>query len=118
MTVEADLLAVLEPLVSQRVYATEAPAGVARPYITYQQVGGETLAFLERAMPSKKHGRFQINCWADTKPVVAALALAIESAIVLATAFQAEAMGAPLDVDGSMVDLYGMQQDFGIWSNR
>lgn len=118
MTVEADLIAVLDPLVSGRVYKMEAPDGVARPYITYQQVGGQTVSFLERAMPSKKHGRMQINCWADDAATTAALMLAVESAVVLATAFQAEAIGAPLDVDGSMVDLFGQQQDFGIWSNR
>lgn len=118
MTVEADLLAVLGPLVSQRVYKLEAPAGIARPYITYQQVGGQTVSFLERAMPSKKHSRMQVNCWADDAATVAALMLSVEAAIVLAGQFQAEAIGAALDVDGSMVDLFGQQQDFGIWSDR
>ena len=118
MTIEADLLAVLEPFVDGRVYKMEAPPDVPRPYITYQQTGGQTLRFLENALPSKKHGRFQLNLWADDAATVAAMALAVEGAIVLATAFQAEALGAPVDVDGSMVDLFGQQQDFGIWSER
>ncbi|ATA54581.1 hypothetical protein CKY39_16220 [Variovorax boronicumulans] len=119
MTVESDLLAVLEPLVGGRVYAVEAAAGVAAPYIVCQQIGGVAVAFLERsAMPSKKNGRFQINAWATTKEQVSALALAVEGAIVLSTRFQAEALGAPVDTDGSLVDLFGMQQDFSIWSNR
>lgn len=118
MTVEADLIAALGTLVSDRVYKMEAPEGVERPYITYQQVGGQTVSFLERAMPSKKHGRFQINCWSDSAATTAALMLAVESAVVLAPAFQAEAISAPFDVDGSMVDLFGQQQDFGLWSDR
>jgi hypothetical protein len=119
MTVESDLLALLEPLVGGRVYATEAKNGVAAPYLVYQQVGGVAVAFLDRgAMPSKKNGRFQINTWAQTKVEVTALALIVESTLVLSTRFQAEALGAPIDVDGTLVDLFGMQQDFSIWSNR
>lgn len=119
MTVESDLLAVLEPLVGGRVYANEAPEGVATPYMVYQQVGGVTIAFLEKsAMPSKKNGRFQINTWSGTKAEVAALALAVEGVLVLSTRFDAAALGAPIDVDGSLVDLFGQQQDFSVWSDR
>lgn len=119
MTVEADLLAVLDPIFGERVYATQAPDDVGRPYAVYQQVGGVAIAFMERqAMPSKKNGRFQVNTWATTKEQVSALALQVEEAIVLATVFQAEALGAAVDVDGSAVSLFGMQQDFSIWSDR
>ena len=119
MTVEADLIARLDSLFGGRVYANNAPEGVQAPYATYQQAGGVPVAFLERqSMPSKKNGRFQINTWAETKAEVAALALQVEAAVVLATAFQAEALGGPIDVDGSLVDLFGQQQDFSIWSTR
>jgi hypothetical protein len=119
MTVEADLLTVLEPLVGGRVFAVQAEDGVVASYIVYQQVGGVSIAFLERsAMPSKKNGRFQINSWAATKAESSALADAIEAAIVLSTLFQAAALGSPIDVDGTLVDLFGMQQDFSIWSDR
>lgn len=119
MTVESDLLAVLEPLVGGRVYANEAPDSVATPYMVYQQVGGVAIAFLEKsAMPSKKNGRIQINTWTTTKAATAALALAVEAAVVLSTRFDAEALGAPVDVDGSLVDLFGQQQDFSVWSDR
>lgn len=119
MTVEADLLAVLDPLFGGRVYATQAPDEVDRPYAVFQQTGGVAISFTERqTMPSKKNGRIQINTWATTKAEASALALQVEAAVVLAAAFQAEALGAAIDVDGSMVALFGMQQDFSIWSDR
>ncbi|MDN8617872.1 DUF3168 domain-containing protein [Variovorax ginsengisoli] len=111
-------MSLLEPLVAGAVYPVSAPDDVAKPYLTVTQVGGRTVAYLERALVSKKHGRFQINWWARSKGEVVALAAQIESAILLSPLFQAEALDAPNDIDGSLVDLFGMQQDFGIWSDR
>lgn len=118
MTVEADIFNTVKTLVSNRVFPDVAPAATALPYITYQQVGGEAPVFLERGMPSKKNGYFQINAWAKTRAEAAALILQIESAITLSTAFQANATMAPIaayDEDGST---YGMLQQFTIWSER
>lgn len=119
MTVESNITAALTPLVAAgSVYPDLAPVGAPRPYITYQQVGGQSVDFLERAMPSKKNGRYQVNVWADTRAVAAALILQVEAAIVLATAFQASAQGAPISTFESDTKLYGAMQDFSVWSDR
>lgn len=119
MTVETDLVSVLEPLVGSRVYeADDVPDNIRQSFITYQQMGGVSVNYLERALVSKKNGRFQINWWATTKAEVVALASQIYSAIVLSELFQASALDEPTDTDGSLVNLFGQTQDFTIWSNR
>lgn len=118
MTVEADLFAALSPLVAGRVYPDVAPNSAAMPYLVYQQVGGDTVSFLERSMPSKKNGYFQATVWATTRAEVSALALQIESALVTSTAFQAEAKQGPVSAYTDESNTYGSHQQFSIWSDR
>lgn len=118
MTVEADIYTALQSLVSGRVYPDVAPEGVTAPYITYQQIGGKATQYLEGALPDKKNGRFQISVWATTRTSASAIVLQIEAAIVAATAFQAEAIGAPVSDRDTETNLYGAMQDFSIWSTR
>lgn len=118
MTTEATLFNTLKTLVSSRVYPDIAPAGTVVPYITYQQVGGEALAFVENTLPSSKNGRYQVNVWASTRAAAAALALQVEAALVQASAFQARAVGAPAATHDTELGLYGTLQDFSIWSTR
>lgn len=118
MTVEADLFNTLKSLVSNRMYPDLAPAGVARPYIVYQQVGGQAPTFLERASPSKKNGRIQIAAWADTRAAASALGLQIEAAMVAATVFDAKPSGAAVSTYDEDTQLRGSLQDFSVWSNR
>lgn len=118
MTTESTIYDLLKGLVGNRVYPDVAPPGTARPYITYQQVGGQTVAFLERGVPSKKNGRYQINVWATTRAEAAALALQIEGVFITTSALQAEALGAPIAAHEPDEGLYGAMQDFSIWSDR
>lgn len=118
MTVESDIYNSVKSLVANRVYPDVAPVGTTMPYITYQQVGGDAVSFLERAMPSKKHGEFQLNVWCATRAEAAALILQIESALVLSTAFQAEAKMAPIAGYSEEANTYGYLQHFSIWSDR
>lgn len=125
MTVEADIFNTLKPLATTvgpplvyRVYPDVAPIDAVKPYLVYQQVGGEAPTFLERAVPSKKNGRFQISVWADTRAAAAAIAVQIEAAMVAATAFDAKPLGAPVAVFDEETKLRGSQQDFSVWSDR
>lgn len=118
MTVEADIFNTLRGLVDGRCYPDVAPSGVARPYIVYQQVGGQAPIFLERAVPSKKNGRIQISVWADTRAAASALGDQIEGPMVAATAFDAKPLGAPVAVFDEETKLRGSQQDFSVWSDR
>lgn len=120
MTVEADLYSAVQSLVGGRVFPDVAPFGTAKPYITFQQVGGEAVSFLESTLPSVKNGRFMFKVWAGSRLEAAALALQVEAALVISIAFSARPEGAPVAVsetDTEMV-LYGTVQDFNVWSNR
>jgi hypothetical protein len=115
MTVEADLFSALKGLVSNRVYPDVAPSGAVAPYITYQSVGGAGVNFLESAVPSKENGRFQINCWADTRAAASALSKLARNALVTSDVLRATAMGGPISNYDEDTLLYGTMRDFSIW---
>ena len=118
MTIEAQLFSALSPLVSGRVFPDVAPMSTVRPYIVYNQVGGEVVSYLANTVPTQQNGRFQFNVWADTRATCAAVMLQVETALVTSTEMQATPVGAPHgDFDHDM-DLFGAMQDFSIWSER
>lgn len=118
MTVEADIYYALKGLVGNRCYPDFAPLATVRPYLTYTQIGGEAVNFVDSTVPSKKNGRFQVNVWGDTRSSVSALMLQVETAMIGATAFQARPLSAPQnDYDHDML-VYGAMQDFTVWSTR
>ena len=124
MSLESDPFDLLKPLVptngngSRRVYPTVAPAGVLTPYITFQQVGGEAPTFLERAVPSKRNARMQINVWSTAQADANGIALAIEAALVGATTIQAKPETAFVATHEEETNLFGTRQDFTIWADR
>lgn len=120
MTVEADIFNALKGFVPSadgkfRVYPDVAPAGAARPYITFQQVGGAAVNLLDGGAPGKRNGRFQINCWADTRTAAATLSRQVEDAIRAAASLQTTVLSAPVSVYEQDVSLYGTRQDFSLW---
>lgn len=118
MSVEDDIFTALSPLVSDRVYPDVAPADAERPYIVYQEISGEAPTFLERSMPSKKNGRFQVVVWSTTRKQAAAIGLQIEEAMTLATSFQAKPIGGRSAAYEEDTQLRGSRQDFTVWSDR
>jgi hypothetical protein len=114
MSVEADLFAVLGPLASTRAYPDVAPDGVARPYITYQQVGGASVNFLS-GIPDKRNGRFQVNVWAATRTAAMTLIRQVEDALRLSTTLRATTEGGAVAEYEEEMKLYGARQDFSIW---
>jgi hypothetical protein len=118
MTVEASLVTLLGPLVSGRIYPDVAPNGAAMPYLVYQQVGGDIVSFLEKALPSMENGYFQITAWAPTRLGASALIRQAESAVITSTAFQAQAMQGPISAYTDESNTYGSHQQFSIWSDR
>lgn len=119
MTVEADLFGTLSAEVAGRVFPDFAPIGTQTPYVVYQEISGEAPIFLERGVPSKKHGRFQITVWAATRTQSAALSLQIEEAMTLSVLFQAKPIGGRTAMaDEEDTQLRGTRQDFSVWSDR
>jgi hypothetical protein len=121
MTVEADLFLALKSLVTAdangifSIFPDVAPAGTAVPYLTFQQVGGQVVSFMESAVVGKRNGRFQLNCWASTRAAAAALSRQVEDALVTNTTLRAIPIGAPIATYEEDTLLYGTSQDFSIW---
>jgi len=114
MTVEADLYTTLKTLVSNRVYPDVAPAGAVRPFITYQQVGGDVINMVKSEMPGKRNGRFQINVWATSRAAANTLMRQVEEALIESSLNARPQMGAISSYDEE-TQTYGQFQYFSIW---
>jgi hypothetical protein len=122
VTIEQVIFDAIKSVFGNRVYPDVGPEGGSVPYATFQQVGGQTLSFLEGgAAPSKRNVRMQVNVWAATRSAAAALAVQVEDALRLSTLCQAEPLGEPIaryEDEGLEVPLYGTTQDFSLWFDR
>jgi hypothetical protein len=118
MGFEADLFTVLKaaaPDVGTRVFPDFAPTSTTRPYITYQQIGGDVINPIPNDNPSHRNALIQVNVWANTRLQAMALSRAIEVAMRGATAFIARPIGAPAcDYDADF-PVYSAAQDFSCW---
>jgi hypothetical protein len=102
--------------VCPRVFPDFAPVSTARPYVTYQQVGGQAIRFMDHAAASKRNARMQINVWSNTRAEAVTLAQSIENALCALTTMQCDpdaALTATFDAD---IPVYGCIQDFNIWA--
>ena len=118
MTVESDLFGLLKGLVSNRCFPDFAPLGTVRPFIVFEQVGGEALSFIDGTLPDKKHGRFEISVYADSRANCAAVALQVESVMAAASVFQSTAIHAPISDYADEVKIYSSTQNFSVFSTR
>lgn len=118
MTVESQIYDTLKGLVSNRCFPDFAPLGTVRPFITFEQTGGDALHYLNGELPDKKHGRFQIGVYADSRAICAAIALQVESAMATTTVFQSSAIHAPISDYASDVKIYSSTQNFSVFSDR
>ena len=119
MAFEADVANVLKT-VCPRVYPDVAPEPLpVRPFVVYQQVGGETINPLtvENAseLPDLRHARMQIVVWDNSRLSASATSRLIEDAMRIATQFEAEPVGAAVSDYDADVKLYGSRQDFSVW---
>lgn len=117
MTLEERLVATLLT-VCPRVYQDFAPTDTTRPYVTFQQIGGETVDFVDRTIASKENALIQVNVYSDSRKEAKATIQQIEVALTQATDFQASPQAAPsndFDVD---MERYSSMQDFSIWADR
>jgi hypothetical protein len=116
MTIEADIFAALKALVANRVYRDLAPQTVtALPRITFQQIGGVGVNFIDPTVPSKKNARFQVNVWDATRDGAAVLSRQVEDALRAYSALVTTVLGAPVAVYEETTLLYGTMQDFSFW---
>lgn len=115
MTIETSIFNALKSLVANRVYPDVAPLNVAKPCITYQQVGGLGINFIDPTTPNKKNGRFQINVWGVSRASVATLARQVEDTLRTTAGIQTTVLGAPVAIYEQDTQLFGSRQDFSVW---
>jgi hypothetical protein len=115
VSVESLIFEALGVLVDGRVYPDVAPEQEPRPYITYQQVGGEAVNFVDAAVPSMKNGRWQINVWADNRLEAATLGRLVEDTLRVITPLQTTVLGAAIARYDEETKLRGTMQDFSFW---
>jgi hypothetical protein len=117
MSLETQLHTALAALCA-RTFPVVAPFSTARPYITWQQIGGEAVEYQEGTVPDLRNGLVQVNVWADTLISATTLALQIEAALAANTDFQCSAEGAHIADHDEDTGRYGTRQDFSIWATR
>lgn len=118
MTLESSLCAVIGPLVADRIFPDVAPIDTPRPYVIYQQIGGQALHYVDDLIPDKGNAEVQIGVWGESRAAVSALSRQIDDALRLSTLFQAESVSALTAVHEPDLALYGAEQDFSIWHLR
>lgn len=115
MSLDARVGPVLRALVaSSRAYPDVPPPDVVPPYITWQQVGGQAVNFVDTATPvGKRNARVQVEAWTDRRSTASTLMATAEDA--LKAQVQAFALGAAVSLHEPDLKLYGSRQDFSIW---
>lgn len=115
MSLESDLYAVVSAI-CPRVYPDVADYGTHRPYVTWQQVGGDVVNHVDDVVPDYRNALVQINVWSNTRLEANAIMQQIEAAMITATQFQARPSGALIATEDE--DIRGAMQDFSIWAPR
>lgn len=117
MSLETLLFASLSSLVDRRVYRDLAPEKMTTlPRITFQQVGGASVNFLDSStIPSKNNARMQINCWHDQRDACNALAREVANTLRAVAALHTTVLNEPIAVYEEKTRLYGTIQDFSFW---
>ena len=117
MSLEAD---VTTTLLTQcpRVFPGTAPVATARPFVTWDHVGGDPLRYVDGTAADKRMANLQITVWADRKAEGMALMLAIETALCSAGAYTASPVGGFAGGFEHDADLYRHLQEFQILGAR
>ena len=116
MSLETSLYSALKGLVANRVYRDVAPQKITTlPRITFQQVGGSSVNFIDGGVPSKKNARVQVNVWHRSRDEAVQLAREVEDTLRGVTALHTTVLGAPVAIYEEETELYGTMQDFSFW---
>lgn len=117
MTMESDLVAVLESLCAQ-VHPVTAPIDTPMPYVTWQHIGGASWRYTDNTAANQRHTLLQVNVWAATLAAALALVRQIEDALCVSTAFTARPEGEPVGQDEPDFNRYGLIQSYAVVSPR
>lgn len=112
MSFESSLYAVLNAVAPNAVYPDFAPVSTPRPYVTYQYVGGPVLNPVGGESTGRRTVEVQVNVWSSSRLQARSLIRAVEAAMRLAAAFDAEPMTEPIDDFDAEIPVYGSLQSF------
>ncbi|HEY0063149.1 MAG TPA: DUF3168 domain-containing protein, partial [Telluria sp.] len=88
------------------------PEQTARPYITYQNVGGSPISFLDSTIPSKEFALVQVNVWADSRLAASDLGKIVEDTLRGTTALQTDIVTGRHATYDETTGYRGTMQDF------
>lgn len=117
MSMETDLDALLKTK-CVRTYPDVAPANAAKPFVTWQALGGESLGYIDNSAADLRATLMQVNAWATTRLAALALIRDIETAMRASIAFTATPQGEAASVYEDDTQLYGCVQRYEIFSPR
>jgi hypothetical protein len=117
MSFESQLFGILQTA-CPRVFPDVAPTGTATPYLTWQQLGGANLRFIDNTAPDKRNVLLQINVWSKTRAEATALIRQIEDALCASALFVAVPEGEALSTYEADTLLYGSLSRFSIYATR
>jgi hypothetical protein len=95
-----------------------APPETERPYVTWQQIGGDSLIPLDSSIPSHENAEIQIDVWANTRVEAKSIIKQIEAALIQTQTMTARPAGASASDFDSAMRVYCSSQDFKIWHTR
>lgn len=101
-----------------RVFPDVAPNNTAKPWVTWQALGGESLGYLDNTAADKRQTLMQINAWATTRMQALQIIRDIETAMRASGAFIASPQGEAISVYETDTLLYGCIQRFEIFATR
>ncbi len=114
MSLESLIAPVLQA-VCPRAWSDFAFSVKDRPFVTFQQIGGQVINPLNNEMPGMRNATVQINVWADTRDEARSLMYQIEAALRAASGFIAQPQSAAFNDYDHDMQVYGSQQDFSVW---
>lgn len=94
-----------------KVHPDVAPTGAAKPYVTYQAVGGQDVNGLE-GPADLQNQRVQITVWSVSRPATVDTMAVARAALVAAGGIPIGAAVSQYEAD---TKLYGSRLDFSIW---
>lgn len=117
MTMETDIYALLTARCAD-VYSDVAPMGAAMPYVTWQQLGGESMRYADNTAMDHRRPLVQISVWSESRQASLDLVRQLEDDLCASAAFTAEPQGEPISMYEPDTRRYGSIQRFLIWATR
>ena len=115
MTLEEHMHNVTSSLIA--IHADIAPHGTPLPYGTYQIIDGQSVVFVDKSTPDKKHAYVQINIYAESALEASNLIAQVEKRLLETKDFNASPINAARSIisDDPDAKIKGRMQDFTIW---